>query len=708
MSIQNVNVGVLGHVDSGKTSLVRALSRTVSTAALDKDPQSQARGMTLDLGFSSFCLEHAEGPSLQVTLVDCPGHASLFRTIVAGVAIIDAVLLVVDACKGMQAQTIESFVLASLKPDARMIVALTKIDLVAGAAARIDQLSQEIQKFLATHFQVLAVPIVPVTVKTGHESTHGIANLVRVLQRTLKTPLRDTSGPFYLAVDHCFHVRGHGTVLTGTVVAGKLAQDAELEIVPPGIQTKVKTLQVFKRQVPTCAQGDRVGVRVQGLDATRIERALAVSPPGSLPCTTHVILRVTRVPFFRGATCKSGAKCHATLGHATSMATATFFTPLQPCETRGDETHGFHPSRLYEYVPTLDSLATAREHERPRPLFALLEFNHAVFCPPNALIVCARLDLDVKRFPCRVAFHGTVRTVVAGSHDELKVLACVHPYVVDLAAVRIGRVKSRDGSVDKVIAPRGGTHQGGAREVIGRDMFPKTVKWSVYQDLVVLFPQSRRLGTILGPFGKAGKFRIALLPHPLEPAIPVSGEKVVLRVLKLLRVKSSSVKEKTSKFTANVAPGASNHRFDRASGSSLLQDLGLLYPECLGISSTSAPAQVTMNAAAPSPVKSSALAQATRKAQVPARAHRGKIERLKGKTTADRRNPFAIVSGLFRTEQEAQEAVGAVVQYVTRDEATVEFGTIEKPFGKAGKVRVEFQEGGGTTGQEGDTIEMVG
>lgn len=109
----NVNVGVLGHVDSGKTSLVRALSTQLSTAALDKHPQSQQRGITLDLGFSSFVLMYTQ-PSLQVTLVDCPGHASLFRTILGGVAIIDAVLLVVDCRKGMQPQTIESLLLAAL------------------------------------------------------------------------------------------------------------------------------------------------------------------------------------------------------------------------------------------------------------------------------------------------------------------------------------------------------------------------------------------------------------------------------------------------------------------------------------------------------------------------------------------------------------------------------------------------------------------
>ena len=114
----NINVGILGHVDSGKTSLVKAMSTNLSTAALDKNPQSQARGITLDLGFSSFNLDmpphltealRQRGQvdtydALQFTLVDCPGHASLIRTIIGGAQIIDMMVLVIDVNKGIQTQ----------------------------------------------------------------------------------------------------------------------------------------------------------------------------------------------------------------------------------------------------------------------------------------------------------------------------------------------------------------------------------------------------------------------------------------------------------------------------------------------------------------------------------------------------------------------------------------------------------------------------
>merc|ERR1712070_1078801 len=134
--ILNINIGILGHVDSGKTSLVRALSTTLSTNALDKNPQSQERGITLDLGFSSFVRpipEHlgaAEGfDSMQYTLVDCPGHASLIKTIIGGAQIIDMMILVVDITKGVQTQTAECLVIAETLLD-NLIVVLNKVDLI--------------------------------------------------------------------------------------------------------------------------------------------------------------------------------------------------------------------------------------------------------------------------------------------------------------------------------------------------------------------------------------------------------------------------------------------------------------------------------------------------------------------------------------------------------------------------------------------------
>lgn len=269
----NINIGVLGHVDSGKTSLVRSLSTLLSTAALDKNPQSQQRGITLDLGFSAFILpmplhlqrsiqsessldggadaDAVVHDALQFTLVDCPGHASLIRTIIGGAQIIDMILLVVDANKGIQTQTAECIVIGEITTDS-MIVVLNKIDSIPGSdadrAARLERVTNRIRKVLsATKFA--DAPIVQTSAIVGGEksvsacssgastagtkhpspmgvgnsthhhvgssssssySTFGLESLIDAIKARVKLPSRNDKLPFYYAIDHCFPVKGHG------------------------------------------------------------------------------------------------------------------------------------------------------------------------------------------------------------------------------------------------------------------------------------------------------------------------------------------------------------------------------------------------------------------------------------------------------------------------------------------------------------------
>lgn len=131
-----VNIGLIGHVDCGKTSLCKALSTTKSTAAFDSNPQSQERGITIDLGFSAFSLEN----KYFVTLVDCPGHATLIRTVLGGIRIMDLMILVVDVTKGMQAQTWECLILANIVPSSKLVVVLNKVDLIP-SDVRVERVS---------------------------------------------------------------------------------------------------------------------------------------------------------------------------------------------------------------------------------------------------------------------------------------------------------------------------------------------------------------------------------------------------------------------------------------------------------------------------------------------------------------------------------------------------------------------------------------
>ena len=155
MTTLNFNIGVLGHVDSGKTSLAKALSTVASTACFDKNPQSKQRGITLDLGFSSFTIQSSEALKqngfdfIQYTLVDCPGHASLIKTIIGGAQIIDMMLLVIDVVKGVQTQTAECLIIGEICCD-KMLIVLNKIDLIEESKrqSHIDKMSKRLAKTL--------------------------------------------------------------------------------------------------------------------------------------------------------------------------------------------------------------------------------------------------------------------------------------------------------------------------------------------------------------------------------------------------------------------------------------------------------------------------------------------------------------------------------------------------------------------------------
>ncbi|CAM9713705.1 unnamed protein product [Scytosiphon promiscuus] len=406
MEVLNVNVGVLGHVDSGKTSLVKALSTVLSTASLDKHPQSRERGITLDLGFSSFTmalpghLPTDRYSHLQFTLVDCPGHASLIRTIIGGAQIMDMMLLVVDATKGMQAQTTECVVIgeAVMSSGADVIVVLNKVDLIPEEERpqRLRQLEEDIAKQLAGtklsnasfvscaaavggEKTAASTPHIPsrtlggrtnkgpapprvndrgvaaggsereketpgvrpgsgkgaaeapnkshctaVKVRDEASSVLEVEAVAAELSRRASVPSRRAaSAPLYFAFDHCFSVRGQGTILTGTVLTGDVKVNQLVELPAIRLQKKVKSMQMFRKPVSVASAGDRVGICLASLDAKHMERGV-VTTPGSVRPTSAAIALVQKVPAFTGQ-CLSGGYCHVSLGHTTAMATATFF-----------------------------------------------------------------------------------------------------------------------------------------------------------------------------------------------------------------------------------------------------------------------------------------------------------------------------------------------------------------------------------------------
>lgn len=534
--ILNLNVGVLGHVDTGKTSLVKTLSSILSTAALDKSQQSRTRGITLDLGFSAFLLplpEHmrtVDGSSsdmnqnckkdgksndndtenntqeqhdlLQITLVDCPGHASLIRTIIGGAQIIDMILLVVDATKGMQTQTAECLVIAEMTTR-NLIVVLNKIDLFpedereerVRLAEKKMRSSLRGTKFENAHMVGISACVggekvaavvggnvsgggnVGSTTAAKLASTSNIHGLLDLLQSQIRPPNRDAlSSPdrFHFAVDHCFPIKGQGTVLTGTVLSGSARPNDIVEFPTLSTQKKIKGLQMFRRKANIIQQGDRAGICVSNFDAKLMERGIIASP-GTVKLIRGAIAVVRKVRFFKGAL-NSGSKFHVSVGHTTVMATVTFWGAREIAKqvqgeddektkkTNGSEAFGksslggsadlaglprlkfdwnqdfLHQDNYMDALPISDRNESAAETENnsrkgddslPPLHWARLEFLTPVYCPMDSLVIGSRLDTEVNANACRLAFSGrlvekydakSVSGVAISNNDDLHTL----------------------------------------------------------------------------------------------------------------------------------------------------------------------------------------------------------------------------------------------------------------------------------------------
>ena len=237
MSTFNFNIGLLGHVDSGKTSLAKALSSVASTACFDKNPQSKERGITLDLGFSSFTVDASVNLKekgfdfVQYTLVDCPGHASLIKTIIGGAQIIDLMILVIDIEKGMQTQTSECLIIGEICCN-KIIVVLNKFDLIEESKREKEiskMKSRLVKTFEKTKFANCSIVAVSANLELNKNEnsdpkvSSNIPELIETIkQHTIIPDRKKVNENFLFAIDHCFTIRGQGTVLTGTILSGNV------------------------------------------------------------------------------------------------------------------------------------------------------------------------------------------------------------------------------------------------------------------------------------------------------------------------------------------------------------------------------------------------------------------------------------------------------------------------------------------------------
>ena len=275
-------IGTAGHVDHGKTTLIKAMTG-VNT---DRLKEEQERGLTIDLGFASLQLPSGR----QVGIVDVPGHEKFLKNMLAGASGVDIALLVVAADEGVMPQTREHMEILDLLEIRHGVVALTKCDMVERDWLEIVE--EDLREYLSGTFLKNA-RIIPVSGVTGDgigELTHEIDKLAAAVQQ------RSVEGPFRLPIDRAFSMTGFGTVVTGTLVSGTVRIGDTVRILPEGLESRVRQIQVHGRKHEAASAGNRVAVNVAGLEVADIQRGDVLVPPGYLAPTNVIDVSVAVLP----------------------------------------------------------------------------------------------------------------------------------------------------------------------------------------------------------------------------------------------------------------------------------------------------------------------------------------------------------------------------------------------------------------------------
>jgi len=272
---EHVIVGTAGHIDHGKTLLIKALT------GIDADTlaEEKRRGITIELGF---IFMETPGYDKQIVFIDVPGHEKLIKTMVAGASNINAALLIIAADEGVSLQTREHFDILQLLGIEKGIVALTKTDLVN--EERILELTGQVQDFLKGSFLDRA-PIIPVSALDGA----GVDDLRQALMELGKTvAARSDNGIFRMPVDRVFTLRGFGTVIAGTILSGEVKEGDKVEIFPDGITAKVRGVQVHHQEVGKSILGRRTALNLQDVKKEMLRRGQCAAEPASLTSTNRL------------------------------------------------------------------------------------------------------------------------------------------------------------------------------------------------------------------------------------------------------------------------------------------------------------------------------------------------------------------------------------------------------------------------------------
>jgi elongation factor Tu len=315
----HVNVGTIGHVDHGKTTLTAALTKIGAErfggefkdySSIDAAPEEKARGITISTAHVEY-----ESPMRHYGHVDCPGHADYVKNMITGAAQMDGAILVCSAADGPMPQTREHILLSRQVGVPYIVVFLNKADMVDDAEL-LELVEMEVRELLSKYeFPGDDTPIIQVSalkaMEGDEEWVKKIDELMEACDTYIAEPVRDTDKPFLMPIEDVFSITGRGTVVTGRVEQGKLAKMSEVEIV--GIHDTRKTtatdLEMFRKLLDEVVAGDNVGILLRGIDKEDVERGQVLAKPGSITPHTDFEAKVyilskdeggRHTPFFNG------------------------------------------------------------------------------------------------------------------------------------------------------------------------------------------------------------------------------------------------------------------------------------------------------------------------------------------------------------------------------------------------------------------------
>ena len=502
----NINIGILGHVDSGKTSLSKLLSSIASTAAFDKNPQSKERGITLDLGFSALYLKTPislkkyfpnniklnKSDFIQITIVDCPGHASLIKTVIAGSSIIDTMILVIDAIKGIQTQTVECIVLSEILCE-KITIAFNKIDLLKNDNEIKIKIGKLENIFSKSKFGN-DISIIPIS--TLNKDDNAIKNLLKSVLLCINFENLDNKNNDNLLafIDHCFKIKNKGTIITGTIIKGSVKVNDEVFFPELMDKKQVKEIQIFKKSVKFANKGDRVGMLIKNLDNDKLERTIICSP-SSNECilTEGGLFFIKKIKLFKSELI-SGNKYYLMIGNQGVNAKCLFFSnndekdifnifDMKNIKNSKIDINKFY-NKEYIYIPEI-KVEQNNEYE-----LAFIKFDQKTIVPNNMIFLGSKIDIDITQKTNRLAFYGkmfdnNIKNIV----DKLKIF----------------KMKVKEGKIlrlvddDKIAIVKGLFKKDNIN--ISNDFIGKEVH--IKED-----EKKEIVGKILSTFGQSGKIKI--------------------------------------------------------------------------------------------------------------------------------------------------------------------------------------------------------